>query len=415
MDEQFQPDFNSQPNDFNTPNEPTQPTPQPQFGEPVQPELKHEPLNPIPTPPVTTVPFDSIKASQTANRVMPVSAPAPDPIPIPTPPPTPTPPPVEPNPQPVTPEPAPRYQPETTQHQPNPTSDNQDFSGFTNTDVEDKKDEADEGSKSFIVAFLLAFFLGFVGADRFYERKFGTAILKLITFGGLGLWTLIDLILILTNHARAKDKTKLKGYKKDRMIAYIIFIAFLILYVSGPILSFLVFGKDLNKLETNACINCSTVNTQTNNNVKTVTLAQAVKGTGDAAGFSVEITKVNTSPAVTGDSPDSGKQYTEVDFSITNNSNSSGMLPGTFYYQTSDGKILSDTSTGGTGSTIDSKNVQLSNTSEQPLIAPVINEGQTNTTYYLLFQVPTGDKGTLVWYDGTVDTTSAKLAIFKLF
>ena len=52
------------------------------------------------------------------------------------------------------------------------------------------------GSKSWIAALLLCFFVGVLGVHRFYVGKIGTGILMLITFGGFGLWTLIDLIMI---------------------------------------------------------------------------------------------------------------------------------------------------------------------------------------------------------------------------
>jgi TM2 domain-containing membrane protein YozV/predicted Ser/Thr protein kinase len=51
--------------------------------------------------------------------------------------------------------------------------------------------------KIILPAFLLAFFFGIFGAHRFYAGKIGTGILQLFTFGGLGIWTTIDWILIL--------------------------------------------------------------------------------------------------------------------------------------------------------------------------------------------------------------------------
>jgi TM2 domain-containing membrane protein YozV len=54
------------------------------------------------------------------------------------------------------------------------------------------------GQKSWIVALLLCFFLGFLGIHRFYVGKVGTGILQIITVGGFfGIWVLIDFIMIL--------------------------------------------------------------------------------------------------------------------------------------------------------------------------------------------------------------------------
>ena len=52
------------------------------------------------------------------------------------------------------------------------------------------------GPKSWIAALLLCFFVGVLGVHRFYVGKVGTGILMLITLGGFGIWTLIDLIMI---------------------------------------------------------------------------------------------------------------------------------------------------------------------------------------------------------------------------
>ena len=62
------------------------------------------------------------------------------------------------------------------------------------------------GSDSqWVVTLLLAFLLGVIGAHRFYVGKTGTGILMLLTFGGIGIWLLIDLILIVTGQFTNKD------------------------------------------------------------------------------------------------------------------------------------------------------------------------------------------------------------------
>ncbi|GAA4526547.1 TM2 domain-containing protein [Brachybacterium paraconglomeratum] len=76
--------------------------------------------------------------------------------------------------------------------------------------------------KDFVVAWLLALFLGFLGADRFYRGFVGLGILKLITCGGAGLWTLIDLLLIVLTGGKDSTGQQLAGYEKNKKIAWIV-------------------------------------------------------------------------------------------------------------------------------------------------------------------------------------------------
>jgi hypothetical protein len=76
--------------------------------------------------------------------------------------------------------------------------------------------------KSFVVTWLFAWILGTLGIDRFYLGKVGTGILKLITLGGCGLWTLIDLIITLTGSQRDKDGRPLEGYEENKKLAWIV-------------------------------------------------------------------------------------------------------------------------------------------------------------------------------------------------
>jgi hypothetical protein len=62
-----------------------------------------------------------------------------------------------------------------------------------------------EGRKEWIVALLLSVFLGHLGIDRFYLGYIGLGILKLVTFGGCGVWWLIDLILIAADQLKSAD------------------------------------------------------------------------------------------------------------------------------------------------------------------------------------------------------------------
>ena len=50
--------------------------------------------------------------------------------------------------------------------------------------------------KDWLATLLISFFVGWFGIDRFYLGYTALGILKLITFGGCGIWYLVDLILI---------------------------------------------------------------------------------------------------------------------------------------------------------------------------------------------------------------------------
>ena len=55
----------------------------------------------------------------------------------------------------------------------------------------------EQSPKSWLAALLLCFFLGGIGVHRFYVGKVGTGILMILTLGGLGIWTLVDFIMII--------------------------------------------------------------------------------------------------------------------------------------------------------------------------------------------------------------------------
>lgn len=83
--------------------------------------------------------------------------------------------------------------------------------------------------KSFLTTWLLALLLGVLGVDRFYLGKIGTGILKLITFGGAGIWYLVDLILLLAGKQTDKARRPLEGYDRHKKVALIVTIAVLLL------------------------------------------------------------------------------------------------------------------------------------------------------------------------------------------
>ena len=84
---------------------------------------------------------------------------------------------------------------------------------ITQEDFDKKKEELLNRNESsglttdntWLVTLLLCFFLGFLGIHRFYVGKSGTGFLQIITIGGLGIWVLVDLIMIVMGKFTDKE------------------------------------------------------------------------------------------------------------------------------------------------------------------------------------------------------------------
>lgn len=76
--------------------------------------------------------------------------------------------------------------------------------------VEKQKSElsspaAAAGDKSQIIALVLALLVGGIGIHRFYLGYIWQGVVQLLTFGGCGIWMLIDIVRILTGDLQPKD------------------------------------------------------------------------------------------------------------------------------------------------------------------------------------------------------------------
>lgn len=71
-------------------------------------------------------------------------------------------------------------------------------------------------NRKYLVAFLLSYFLGLLGGDRFYLGKTASGVAKLLTLGGLGTWYIIDVFLIAFGRMTAQDDRRpLAGFARD--------------------------------------------------------------------------------------------------------------------------------------------------------------------------------------------------------
>ena len=70
-----------------------------------------------------------------------------------------------------------------------------------------------ESERRILPAALTCALLGIFGAHRFYVGKPRTAALQLLTLGGLGLWMLSDLILILNGEFEDADRRRLVHWR----------------------------------------------------------------------------------------------------------------------------------------------------------------------------------------------------------
>ncbi len=98
---------------------------------------------------------------------------------------------------------------------------------------------AQQSDREYVAAVLLSFFFGGFGVDRFYLGRIATGILKLLTVGGLGIWSFIDLTRIVFGGLKDKQGLPLKATAKSRQVMktlYWVFVGLLLMCFVVPII-----------------------------------------------------------------------------------------------------------------------------------------------------------------------------------
>jgi hypothetical protein len=98
--------------------------------------------------------------------------------------------------------------------------------------------------KKYTTAILLTLFFGGYGVDRFYLGRIATGILKLLTLGFFGLWTMIDSIRIANGSLRSIDELELEGFRKYKgPVQIVVWILAVIYFLSiGIAISFVIWA-----------------------------------------------------------------------------------------------------------------------------------------------------------------------------
>lgn len=77
--------------------------------------------------------------------------------------------------------------------------------------IQTKSAENQQNENKWLITLLLCWFLGVFGIHRFYTGYTAIGIIQLVTLGGCGIWTLIDLIIIIVGNYKDADGNPIKN------------------------------------------------------------------------------------------------------------------------------------------------------------------------------------------------------------
>ena len=84
--------------------------------------------------------------------------------------------------------------------------------------------ETEKSPFNWTKVFLISLFLGVFGIDRFYVGQKGLGVFKLLTFGGIGIWWLIDLLIIASGKFTDASKKEIRNTTKQRVLTLVFLV-----------------------------------------------------------------------------------------------------------------------------------------------------------------------------------------------